>query len=70
MKDFGEVQQFLDSINEFPVFSEFKRLFLKLYAENLADKTMWVEYSSVIKGISYDLDKSVLFITFVSDSER
>ena len=67
MKDFGEVQEFLDSINEFPVFSEFKKVFLKLYAENLADKTMWVEYSTVIKGISYDLDKSVLFITFVSN---
>lgn len=67
MKDFDEVQQFLDSINEFPVFSEFKRLFLKLYAENLADKTMWVDYSSVIKGLSYDLDKSTLFITFVSN---
>ena len=67
MKDFGEVQEFLDSINEMPVFSEFKRLFLKLYAENLADKTMWVEYSTVIKGLSYDLDKSTLFITFVSN---
>ena len=67
MKDFSEVQEFLDSVNEFPVFKEFKRLFLKLYAENLADKTMWVEYSSVIKGLSYDLDKSTLFITFVSN---
>ena len=67
MKDFGEVQEFLDSINEMPVFTEFKKIFLRLYDEQLKDKTMWVDYSSVIKGISYDLDKSVLFITIVSN---
>ena len=66
MKDFSEVQEFLDSINTFPVFKAFKRLFLPMYVEKLQDKTMWVDYSSLIRGISYDVETSTLFVVFVS----
>jgi len=66
MKDFSEVQEFLDSINTFPIFTEFKRIFLPMYVEQLKDKTMWVDYSSLIRGISYDVETSTLFVVFVS----
>ena len=55
MKDFNEVQEFLDTINTYPVFKEFKKIFLPMYVEQLQDKTMWVDYSSLIRGISYDM---------------
>ena len=67
MKDFSEVQNFIDQINTMEVYIWFKENFVPYYSENLKDKTMWVDYSSLIKGVSYDLDKSTLFITFVSD---
>ena len=67
MKDFNEVQEFLDTINTYPVFKAFKEIFLPMYEEKLADKTMWVEYSSLIRGISYDLETSTLFVAFVSE---
>ena len=67
MKDFTEVQDFINKISEFEIYKYFKSVFLPLYKEKLSDKTMWVDYSSLIKGISYDLETSTLFVVFVSD---
>jgi hypothetical protein len=67
MKDFSEVQEFIDGVNKFEIYVWFKENFLPLYETQLANKTMWVDYSSLIKGLSYDIAKSTLFVTFVSD---
>ena len=67
MKDFKEVQEFIDTVNKFEIYVWFKENFLPLYETKLANKTMWVDYSSLIKGLSYDIKKETLFVTFVSD---
>ena len=67
MKDFKEVQDFINQISEFEIYKYFKSVFVPLYEQKLSDKTMWVDYSSLIKGISYDLETSTLFVVFVSD---
>ena len=69
MKDFAEVQEFIDSVNSFEIYVWFKNNFLPLYERELNGKTMWVNYSSIIKGISYDIEKKTLFVTFTSDKE-
>ena len=69
MKDFAEVQEFIDSVNSFEIYKWFKKNFLPLYENKLNGKTMWVDYSSVIRGISYDIEKKTLFVTFTSDKE-
>lgn len=67
MKDFSEVSDFIENINKIDVYQWFKENFIPMYETMLEQKTMWVEYSSLIKGISYDLEKATLFVTFVSD---
>ena len=67
MKDFSEVQDFIDTVNKFEIYVWFKENFLPLYETKLENKTMWVDYSSLIKGLSYDIKKETLFVTFVSD---
>ena len=67
MKDFKEVQDFINQISEFEIYKYFKSVFVPLYEQKLSDKTMWVDYSSLIKGISYDLETSTLFVVFVSE---
>ena len=67
MKDFKEVQDFINAVSEFEVYRFFKEHFMTIYQEKLTDKIMWVDYSSLIKGISYDLETSTLFVVFVSD---
>lgn len=69
MKDFAEVQEFIDNINTFDIYVWFKENFIPLYETQIKGKTMWVDYSSLISGISYDLEKKTLFITFTSDKE-
>jgi len=67
MKDFKEVQDFIDAVSEFEVYRFFKENFITLYEQKLTDKIMWNDYSSLIKGISYDLETSTLFVVFVSE---
>lgn len=67
MKDFSEVQEFIDTVNNFDVYRFFKVNFLPLYETKMNSATMWIDYSSLIKGISYDVENETLFITFVSD---
>jgi len=67
MKDFKEVQDFINAVSEFEVYRFFKENFITLYEQKLSDKIMWIDYSSLIKGISYDLETSTLFVVFVSD---
>lgn len=67
MKDFSEVQDFINAVSEFEFYQSFKEKFIPMYETMLQQKTMWVEYSSLIRGISYDLEKATLFVTFVSE---
>lgn len=67
MKDFKEVQDFINAVSEFEFYQVFKEQFIPMYKAMLSQKTMWVEYSSLIRGISYDLEKATLFVTFVSE---
>jgi len=67
MKDFSEVQEFIDTVNNFDVYRYFKANFLPLYQTKMNSATMWIDYSSLIKGLSYDVENETLFITFVSD---
>lgn len=65
MKDFEEVQEFIDMVNSFDTYIWFKEQFLNFYTK-AKTKTLNIDYSKVIKGISYDLETNTLFITFTS----
>jgi len=67
MKDFSDVSDFIEGINQLDVYKWFKENFIPMYENVLQSKTMVVEYSSLIRGISYDLETSTLFVSFVSE---
>jgi len=69
MKDMKELKEFIDYINTSDLYLWFKESFLEVWKTEMNNKTMWVDYSSVIRAISYDIETKTLFIQFTSDKQ-